>query len=179
MFLTYFFKKSIKPKGTIGNKLCSSDLNFAVSFVIPAKVGISRKSQISNTISILCLLVLIDTVFAIPAQTKTLTVRAPFKTMTLNYSRKKISLKGYRLGLSLKRKHCNGYILDRFRWQMGRLLKSKALLKTRKEKESLEIQFNRRKLFAPPRSREARLLLNLPIEVQRMKLEGIFICRKK
>ena len=117
--------------------------------------------------------------FSNPVQTKILTVQAPFKTMTLNYSRKKISLKGYRLGLSLKRKHCNGYILDRFRWQIDRLLKSKTLLRNRKEKESLEIQFNGRKLFVPPRSREAKLLLNLPIEVQRMKLEGLLICRKK
>ena len=187
MFLTYFFKKFIKPKGTIGNKLCSSNLNFAVFDLfrllledgIPAKAGILRKSQISNMISILYFLILIDTVFAIPAQAKTLTVQAPFKTMTLNYDRKKISLKGYRLGLSLKRKNCNGHILDRFRWQMDSLLKSKTLLKNRKEKESLEIQFNSRKLFAPPRSKETRWLLNLPLEVQRMKLEGIFICRKK
>ena len=179
MFLTYFLKKSIQLKGAIGNKLCSSNLNFSVSPVMPKKAGILKKSQVSNTISILYLLVLIGTIFATPIQAKTLSVKAPFKTMTLNYSRKKISLKGYRLGLSLKRKDCNNHILDRFRWQMNRLLKSKTLLRNKKEKESLEIQFNGRKLFAPPRSKEAMLLLNLPLEVQRMKLEGILICRKK
>ena len=127
----------------------------------------------------MCFLFLMGVGFSSFVHAKTLKLRAPFKTMTLNYSQKKISLKGYRLGLNLKRKNCNGYILDRFERQMEKLLKSKALRQKRIEKESLEIQIGKRKFFAPPRSREARLLLNLPLEVQRMKLEGMFICRKK
>ena len=137
----------------------------------------SIKLKISS--QLLGFFVLIGTVLSSSVHAKTLTVKAPFKTMTLNYDQKKISLKGYQLDLSLKRKNCNGHILDRFKWKMEKLLESKTLLKTRTEKESLEIQFNGRKLFAPPRSKEAMLLLNLPIEVQRMKLEGIFVCRKK
>ena len=127
----------------------------------------------------MCFLVLMGAGFSSSIHAKTLIIRAPFKTMTLNYSEKKISLKGYRLGLNLKRKNCNGYILDRFERQMAKLLKSKILRQKRIKKESLEIQMGKRKLFVPPRSREARLLLNLPLEVQRMKLEGMFICRKK
>lgn len=117
--------------------------------------------------------------WSVPSQARILTVRAPFKTMTLDYSRSKISLKGKWLNLNLRRKKCNGYILDRFSRQMNKLLKSKVLLRKKKEKESLEVQFERKKFFVPPRSQEAWVLLNLPIEVQRMKLETTFICRKK
>lgn len=150
MFLIYFSNKFTNSNGKIGNKLLQILL-----FVV---MGVS---------------------FSYPSNAKVLIVRAPFKTITLNYDRRNISLTGHQLDLSLKRKKCNGHILDRFRRQMEGLLKSKSFKEKRNEKASLEIQVGVRRLFVPFRSKEAQFLLNLPIEIKRMKLEGIFICRRK
>ena len=97
-----------------------NSLRFATESFINFSLSLVRKR---DSLFLLLFLILLGALFSSsPSYARTLTVKAPFKTMTLNYSQKKISLKGDWLDLSLKRKKCNGYILDRFNRQMNRLL---------------------------------------------------------
>ena len=182
-FFKFFLDKSTLSKRQIWNRLSLFIFFIFMGFILSVPIFFNNFSLASirkrNNLFSLLFLVLMGSLLSSPAKARTLTVRAPFKTMTLNYNQKKISIKGNWLDLSMKRKKCNGYILDRFNRQMNKLLKSKALRKKRKETESLEVQFDRKKLFVPPRSREAWAFLNLPVEVQRMKLGGDLYLPKK
>ena len=53
---------------------------------------------------------------AVPAFSKThsIVVQTNLKKFTLNYSKQKISIKGFLLNLNLTRKKCNSHIFDRF-----------------------------------------------------------------
>lgn len=178
-FFNSLFNKFIGFSGKSKRGLYRSCLKFSMNMT-PAKAGIhpfNRKISNLTGISVLFLVFIGITMSTPTSSAKTLIVRAPFKAITLSYDWENISITGFRLHLSLKRKDCNGYILSRFRRQMEALLKSTAFTKKRKEKKSLEIQIGNKKLFVPFHSKEAQILINLPIEVKRMKLEGAFICR--
>ena len=116
---------------------------------------------------------------------QTLTVKTALKQYTLKYDKNKISIKGYRLDLSLKRKQCNAHIIDRFNNEIRKFIKEQmetgAFQKTvgKTSIETIEIQIGQKNYFISTQSKAGATFLSLPNEIIRMKWEEKIGCTQK
>ena len=114
----------------------------------------------------------------------TIIVQTALKKFTLIYNINQVTIKGYMMDLSLKRKKCNTHIIDRFNQDIKNMIKAnkKILQNTWKGKKSieiLEVQVEGQSYFVNGRSPTGLQFLSLPKEITRMKWEEKFNCEKK
>lgn len=96
----------------------------------------------------------------------------------LSYNNEKISLKGHLLDLNIHRNQCNKKILSNFNSKIKLLLKTKALLKS-KVANGFKYTHNGETYYEGYKSRLGQNILNIPKELQRMKLEEKYKCLSK
>ena len=106
---------------------------------------------------------------------KEITVSAGNSSFNILMDQKKISLTGYLVSLNMTRKKCNAHIMDEFKKNMEKLVKTTPL-SMKEKKNKLKISIDGSIYYVSYYSKKVRDFLYIPRELQRMKIEEKFLC---
>ena len=99
-------------------------------------------------------------------------------TFKLKYDAGMVSLKGPQVDLNLIRNECNSDIIEVFTMRMNSVLRSASLQKSQAP-GNFQFILDGEEYFESMHSRRGGVLLTLPKELQRMKLEEEALCETK
>lgn len=119
------------------------------------------------------LLFLVSVPFAHAALLK---VQSPRLQYQLSWDAQSLRLTSSRMNFSLQRKACNGHILDRFNQQYQNF--HKIPHQKNSSLEQLSYQLDGKSHTVVRDSRMGRVLVLLPREIQRMKMEETLACKQ-
>lgn len=104
-------------------------------------------------------------------------VTSPRGSFSLTYDEQKISIKGSGLHLNMSADECNKHILKKFSHQVNKLVNLKSKKKS-PDVDSFEYKYNGKTYYESHNQKQGRLILALPAEVRRIKLEEKYLCKK-
>lgn len=115
--------------------------------------------------------------FSVPvAHAALLKVQSPRLQYQLTWDAQSLRLTSHRMNFSLQRRDCNGHILDRFHRQYQNF--QKIPHQKNSAQEQLTYQLDGKSHTVVRDSRLGRILVMLPREIQRMKMEEALACKK-
>lgn len=120
---------------------------------------------------------LISFLFVSSVCAKELIVISRTSTFKVRYGENRVWLKGPQLELSLNKTDCNADILGAFSQRIGILLKTKPLSKSQ-GLQQFKFIVDGTEYFESYQSKAGYVLLTIPDEVQRMKIEEKVLCSK-
>lgn len=111
-------------------------------------------------------------------QAGTLKVQDKLKSYQLDYSEDKIWIKASDLNVMLEKNSCNQEIIQRFNHQMKKIFTNSPMLVGKKDL-ALHYHLDGKDFYEPTQSTRAQQLRLLPVEVRRIKMEELLLCKKK
>lgn len=111
-----------------------------------------------------------------PVIAASLNVQSTRVRYQLTWDSQSLFLVSHRMNFTMKRAECNGHILDRFNRQYQNFNQLNRPISH--ERDRITYQLDGKQKSVSSRSRLGKVLLTLPREVKRMKMEEALACKK-